>query len=254
MATYRITNGTAAGAHEVYFDGKPSEAVREALKGLKMRWNHKKVCWYGFSDESAIISAIQHSEAAVVRTDGYIGGGATYGGKSYKGGDTLENIRADFKAAGLKGVTARNERGGYTYRYTFTIKATAADILPLEDFIQLYELKFNGHPHIWVEGLGKIEFNEYHRMAPEEQVALEIKAATAVYNKWTQEMGSKYGRDITYNQVEASQLFTQEFNFKVRDVFHIVKSYHWDETNAMVDYFSTNFYYSIRIKSSAVEA
>ena len=44
MTTYTLNkehNGI-----EIYFDGKPSEAIRDSLKSLKYRWHSVKKCWY----------------------------------------------------------------------------------------------------------------------------------------------------------------------------------------------------------------
>ena len=256
MATYRITNGTAAGAHEVYFDGKPSEAVREALKGLKMRWNHKKVCWYGFNDEKVIISAIQNSEAADVATDGYMGGGAYYGSKSrtHDRRNTLDAIREDIKAAGIKGVTAREEPSGCTPCYTFTVKVTPEDIIPRDQFVNAYELKFRfGKVYL---GNGKyVDTNDLNRMSIEEYQATKMQAANAAYDKIAKDLDN-YGNGMSLGSITHADLpeFTEELNEKIHKVFQIVEAYHWDESNAMVDYFNTNFYYSVVAKGKAVEA
>ena len=53
-----IANEKYAGSNEVYFDCKPSEEVRSALKALQMRWHSKKSCWYGFASAGEIEKAI----------------------------------------------------------------------------------------------------------------------------------------------------------------------------------------------------
>ena len=53
-----IANAKYAGSNEVYFDGKPSEEIRNALKSLKMRWHSKKSCWYGSVSADSIEEAI----------------------------------------------------------------------------------------------------------------------------------------------------------------------------------------------------
>ena len=93
MTNYHITTNNTYNSREITFDGIPSKEVREALKSLKMRWNPKKSCWYGFAQEHEIISAIldnsesetttdDETDGATVYTDGYMGGGAVYGSKS----------------------------------------------------------------------------------------------------------------------------------------------------------------------------
>ena len=53
--TYSITFNPQFGSHEIYFDGKPSEAVRNALKALKFRWHSVKKCWYGYTDPAQVL-------------------------------------------------------------------------------------------------------------------------------------------------------------------------------------------------------
>ena len=40
--TYEIRENRQYNSHEVYFDAIPPFEVRDALKGLKMKWNRKK--------------------------------------------------------------------------------------------------------------------------------------------------------------------------------------------------------------------
>ncbi|MGN0487008.1 MAG: hypothetical protein ACI4GB_07215 [Acutalibacteraceae bacterium] len=82
---YEIRENTQFNSKEIYFTGKPSQEVRDALKALKFRWHSVKKCWYGFADERTLINAIldtnteEQDEPATVTTDGYLGGGAVYG-------------------------------------------------------------------------------------------------------------------------------------------------------------------------------
>ena len=134
--TYEIRNNTQFGSSEVYFDEKPSEAVREALKQLKMRWHSVKRCWYGYASEETIAAAITgtttEEEPATVIGDGYMGGGAVYGSKSNRylfGSDLSAAIRADLKKAGIKAtVKVHSYAGGQSI--TVTYKTTSADYIP----------------------------------------------------------------------------------------------------------------------------
>ena len=57
--TYEIRQNAAYNSLEVYFEGKPGEAIRAALKALKFRWNNKKMCWYGFADREEVMKACE---------------------------------------------------------------------------------------------------------------------------------------------------------------------------------------------------
>lgn len=55
---YTITRNEAFNSLEITFDGKPSEAVRDALKALRFRWHGVKKLWYGYTDEETVKAAI----------------------------------------------------------------------------------------------------------------------------------------------------------------------------------------------------
>ena len=48
---YEITKNETFGSYEIKFDGKPSEAVRDALKGCGYRWHGKRAVWYGYRND-----------------------------------------------------------------------------------------------------------------------------------------------------------------------------------------------------------
>lgn len=56
---YTITRNEQYGSLEISFDGKPSEAVRDALKALHFRWHGVKKVWYGHADEQTVQEAIE---------------------------------------------------------------------------------------------------------------------------------------------------------------------------------------------------
>lgn len=69
--TATITTNTAKKSIEIAFDGKPAAEVREALKGLRFRWNPTRGIWYGFADEQTTREAIENAEkGATVTTAG----------------------------------------------------------------------------------------------------------------------------------------------------------------------------------------
>ena len=56
---YSIRKNPQFNSLEISFEGKPAEAVRDALKALKFRWHGQKRIWYGFADETAARAAIE---------------------------------------------------------------------------------------------------------------------------------------------------------------------------------------------------
>lgn len=73
--TYTITQNPAHNSLEITFDGKPAQAVREALKALRFRWHGVKKLWYGYADETEARAAIDaaaagHAEQAAAQPAG----------------------------------------------------------------------------------------------------------------------------------------------------------------------------------------
>lgn len=66
--TATITTNTAKKSIEIAFDGKPAAEVREALKGLRFRWNPTRGIWYGFADEQTTREAIENAEKGATVT------------------------------------------------------------------------------------------------------------------------------------------------------------------------------------------
>jgi hypothetical protein len=61
--TYEIRQNTQFNSLEVYFDGKPSEEVRDVLKSHKFRWHATKRCWYGYGISEESLAAAVNGEA-----------------------------------------------------------------------------------------------------------------------------------------------------------------------------------------------
>lgn len=57
--TYEIRPNVQFNSLEIYFTEKPGEAIREALKALKFRWNGKKACWYGYGEAEEVKKACE---------------------------------------------------------------------------------------------------------------------------------------------------------------------------------------------------
>ena len=65
---YTITKNAEYGSLEIKFDGKPSEAVRDALKSMRFKWHSLKKIWYGFADEQTARNAIEGNRAEPAQT------------------------------------------------------------------------------------------------------------------------------------------------------------------------------------------
>lgn len=243
--TYEIRTNTQFNSHEIYFDGKPSEAVRNALKELKFRWHGVKRCWYGFGQSEESLAAVitgttTDEEPATVVADGYLGGGAVYGSKSNRylhGADLSAAIRADLKKAGIKNTTVKCKTYAGGQNVTATVKLTDSDYIPFEQFLDQYMVSCSG----WIyTGTDSIFADNYWRMEAAERE--QIRQAAARYEYDEIRAGRKVYRIDRIDYLIPSTLET------VKLVDKIISAYRYDCSNSMVDYFDTNFYYDIDLK------
>ena len=58
MTAYTISKNEQFNSLEISFDGKPSEAIREALKAMRFRWHGVKKVWYGYKTEEEVRAAL----------------------------------------------------------------------------------------------------------------------------------------------------------------------------------------------------
>lgn len=63
MTTYTINTNTEYNSTEITFEGKPTEAIRDALKALRFRWHNVKKVWYGYKDEQTVKAALTAAES-----------------------------------------------------------------------------------------------------------------------------------------------------------------------------------------------
>ena len=73
MTAYTINTNTEFNSIEISFEGKPTEAIRDALKALRFRWHNVKKVWYGYKTreevEAAINGEASETKAAPKKTE-----------------------------------------------------------------------------------------------------------------------------------------------------------------------------------------
>ncbi len=174
-------------------------------------------------------------------------GGGIHGGKSHKflyGQELKKAIADDIKKAGIKGVTLSAKNGNIQA----TIKTTAEDIKTFEEFEKEFHISA-GH---WVyyfdeDGTVKNIHGEkyYYDLTEDEQKDIRQKAAKYEYYKEAE-------NEITLNHyyLDSYKAFSEIGVKKLNKICCIIEAYRYDESNSMVDYFDTNFYYDIITKPS----
>lgn len=263
MTNYEIKYNDKYNSREVYFDGKPSRATLDALKALKMRWNHVKSCWYGYAQEHELVSAIitndrdgeditgEKTEGATVYTDGYLGGGAVYGSKSDKhlyGADLSKAIREDIKVAGIKGASVRCKSYSGGQSITVTLSLPQSAYVSAEQFAAEYRISTS---FCWIDyededgKIQTIHIDKYYSRETSADEREKIRIAAAKY-EYKREAESE--NDLNCFCLEKCKVYTPETIENIKKVNSIIAAYRYDKSNAMVDYFETNFYYTICTK------
>ena len=250
MATYKITENTQFNSNEIYFDSKPAADVLAALKGLGMRWNPRKGCWYGFVTQDAIVAAIgaNDDELGGVVSDGYMGAVRWDGNQSHKylhGAELSKAIREELKRQGVKGcsVSCKTYSGGQTVRVK--VATTAADFVSREQYVNDYTISDAGAWLYTEEGKAIHRDTWFGFDGDMQQETLRSAARHAYDHAFT------VGGEINHYYIDKYTEYTEAFRAKLHKINAVLDTYHYDDSNGMVDYFDTNFYRDIIVKAAA---
>lgn len=259
--TYTIARNTQYSSTEIYFDGKPAAQIREAMKAKGMRWHGVKACWYGKVSEEearAILEGAaeekkeEKAEAApefyTVATEGYMGMPGYRGNNRDKYTGGADCFRAAFKAAGIKGVTVRKQRGGYTDSYVFTVTAGADELKSWE------EVDSNACGCRLSEWLYCIdEAGKAYNVFGEKFWTLSGAEREKVLDDRKRCMLSMLANGLqVFHSLsdEAAAYFSPAFVEKFGRITAIINSFNYDESNSMVDYFDCGFYWRIVLQAA----
>ena len=277
MAIWRLNeekNGV-----EIVFDKKPANEVLDKVKAMGFGWHGRDKYWYAkqtperieFAKKIAEITAETGAEVvetvaeAPKTTDtsdwggefskGYMGATRWDGKNSHKslyGADLSKAIREDLKAHGVKGVTIANHSYANGQSITATCKPKDKDIIPYDEWQK--RIKFiTDVCKDWVpvnEGdednprWGNIHIEKFYTLDADEQKRIFEDCKKLEYER-LQRLN-----DVSYRLEDDKLPFTGEFIRKLSMVKACIDSYNYDDSNSMVDYFDTNFYYSIKTYTS----
>lgn len=251
MASYRIEKNAQYNSNEIYFDSKPAAEVLTALRGLKMRWNPKKDCWYGFAAQDDILAAIgEHdNELGGTISEGYLGTTRWDGNKSGKhlhGAELSKAIREELKRQGVKGVSVSCKTFTGGQEITVKVKAAAEDFISREKYINDYDAGKYGLRAAWfvTEDGESIHHTALFsdKYSNEEQHRIIRSHAAREYDS------AVSGRtDINHYRIDDNKIYTEAFRAKLHRINAVLDTFHYDDSNSMVDYFDTNFYRNITV-------
>lgn len=252
MNTFTLNN--ELNGIEIRFDAKPDIETRGTLKANGFRWSRNKGIWYAKQSDERIelAKSIVNGEAVTADelvtggevSDGYMGAVRWDGYKSKRhlfGADLSKAIRQDIKAHGIKGATVKVHSYSMGQSITVTVKVKDSDFIPFEEWKakqSIYDFaewnwirKPDGNdirPDAWdtLSGAEKKEVFDWNAE----------RCYTAEKNTSSAEYTDRY------------TTFTDELRAKIELINKIILTYRYDDSNGMVDYFDTNFYYSIVFK------
>lgn len=246
---------------EIYFDGKPDENIRAALKSHGFRWNPKKLCWYGFASDTdllEILGTAATDDALVIPDSSFVDGYGLYDGwqggknRTWSSDKELKTFLADdFKKAGIK-ATIRFNKAGYLTSITCTMTVKESEIIPFEDWKKDKTIGDIYHLNNWVnytDESGNIQsiWGEkvfgMNREEPE-TMALYDNILETYYNIELRDFRKMY----TVNRIDENTILAPEAVKRYKLMCEIVSSYNRDCSNSMIDYFDRDIYDSYCIK------
>lgn len=257
MENYEIRNNEQYNSKEIYFNGIPCKEIRDALKGMKFRWNNKKGCWYGFAANEEIDKACQGAEVVELPKFEKVEEGTLYegwkGGKAGTWRDDKELkalIMADLKKAGIK-ASLRFKNAGYLTSFTLTLTLSRDDVKTFEEWAKDYNV-YNKAPFGWVDYMDGETCTTIHRdklwnieeTDPETFKKIADSNKRLRYNDAITNLGSSncyFGDSL--------DILTDHGNAILTAAKSIVDAYNHDQTNSQIDYFDRDIYdhYSIKI-------
>lgn len=164
--------------------------------------------------------------------------------KDCYGAEWTAKLRNEFKTRGLKGVTVKNGRGGYTDSVTVTIKMADEDYVSLDEFIRrdasaIFNQNVYNNNKIWI-GDQKVDLNG----KTSEELDQLKKEFYSLFLESRMADGQYYG-DAAPNRNNFPWLTYSGFQ-KLWAVHKITSYAHEVESDSYTDYYDTNYYFTIR--------
>ena len=233
---------------ELSFESKPERATLDAIKAQGFKWNGRKMVWYAkqTADRLTFAQTLGQIEKAPKAAEVINMTGVGAKTKNAYGADFAKIVREELKNRGVKGVTVRAKKSGYTDSITITVKATQADFASLEEFKSRYsfgQFSCDISIHGRYTGSRWIYSAEWEKLTEEEQ--------KAEYNNYCKyEITSRHSYNEFHRERKNYPQFTTAFCEKLNNIFVIANQWNWDNSDSMTDYFDIGYYLDIDIKTA----
>ena len=170
------------------------------------------------------------------------------GNKSHEhlyGTELSKAIREELKRQGVKGcsVSCKTYSGGQSVRVK--VATTAADFVSREDYINRYDCNDLGYWLVTEDG-EQIHRDTWYTLDGNEQQRTLRSHAARCYD-----YSISHDIDINHYYIDKYTEYTEAFRAKLHKINAVLDTFHYDDSNGMVDYFDTNFYRDIEVKAVA---
>lgn len=190
-----------------------------------------------------------------VASDGYLGAIKTTGSKSavrLRDAELSKQIRQALQevlAPELSKSDVKVRKESYSMGRTIhiTLRLDKNKYAPTRDeYKQMIIDNVKRRKYTWLRTEdGKDIFHEaYNNMTEDEKRKVE-QATAEQYAVWNYDRDTT---DINQYHIDSEEMLTEDGKEIVRVANQVIKAFNYDDSNAQVDYFDTNFYYNLKVE------
>ena len=194
-------------------------------------------------------------EYTTTTSDGYMGAIKTTGSKSavYLGDAELsKQIRQALQAVlapelSKSDVRVRKESYSMGRSIHITLRLDKSKYAPTRDEYKARVIdNVRRHKYLWIQGGdGKDIFHEAYGVMAEEDKRKAEQATAEQRAIWDWDRDTT---DINQYHIDKEDMLTEDGKKIVEVANQVIKAFNYDDSNSMVDYFDTNFYYSLKVE------
>ena len=190
-----------------------------------------------------------------VASDGYMGATKTTGSKSavyLRDAELSKQIRQALQAVlapelSKSDVKVRKESYSMGRTIHITLRLDKSKYAPTrEEYKQAVIENVKRQHYNWIQsGEGKEIFHEAYWDMTDEQKRKAEQATAEQQAIWNYDRDTV---DINQYHIDKEDMLTEDGKEIVKVANQVIKAFNYDDSNAMVDYFDTNFYYNLKVE------
>ena len=190
-----------------------------------------------------------------VASDGYLGAIKTTGSKSavrLRDAELSKQIRLALQAVlapelSKSDVKVRKESYSMGRTIHITLRLDKGKYAPTRDeFKQIVIENIKRQRYNWIQnGDGKEVFHEAYWGMTDEQKRKAEQATAEQQAIWNYDRDTV---DINQYHIDKEDMLNDDGKEIVRVANRVIRAFNYDDSNAMVDYFDTNFYYNLKVE------